>query len=253
MSPLGGGAQHEAPLFYFLGQIPPRRWRSGALLSISWHNMCMGDSRCAFSDGCDSDAYSRGLCKYHYGVAYRNGTLNQYPRRSERAGVNDWHRLTNVDPSELLADCSICGPAAEIRLRPPRPSEKRSAECMTMVREHKKRWGKGRKRDRSNWKKKKYVYPLEQRRKWASSSPEQRRESRLKATYGITLDDFERMREAQGGRCAICGTSPDRLVVDHCHESGKVRGLLCAHCNISLGFMRDDPSAARKASEYLSG
>lgn len=66
----------------------------------------------------------------------------------------------------------------------------------------------------------------------------------LKSRYGITQDDYDAMLVAQGGRCAICGSTEskartERFVVDHCHETGKVRGLLCLPCNFRLGHVDD--------------
>lgn len=59
----------------------------------------------------------------------------------------------------------------------------------------------------------------------------------LKKLYGITPERYSKMLQEQGGKCAICGGLPiqKRLAVDHDHETGKVRGLLCACCNMSLG------------------
>ena len=79
-----------------------------------------------------------------------------------------------------------------------------------------------------------------------------RREERLKQVYGLSLQDYEAMVAQQGGVCRICKTKPVRpLFVDHCHASGRVRGLLCHPCNAALGFMRDDPVIAAAATEYL--
>lgn len=74
--------------------------------------------------------------------------------------------------------------------------------------------------------------------------------------YGITLQDYEDMLRAQGGVCAICGgveSNPkfNRLSVDHCHDTGAVRGLLCNRCNRALGLLNDDAILLRKAISYL--
>jgi hypothetical protein len=77
----------------------------------------------------------------------------------------------------------------------------------------------------------------------------------LKAAYGITLDDYERMLGAQGGRCAICGTDEPggkgRFHVDHCHNSSRIRELLCTRCNTGLGQFLDDRSRLAAAISYL--
>jgi hypothetical protein len=72
----------------------------------------------------------------------------------------------------------------------------------------------------------------------------------LKRRYGIGADDFDRMVAAQGGVCAICGR-PDPEHVDHDHETGEVRGILCFNCNGGLGQFRDDVDALRAAAAYL--
>lgn len=72
--------------------------------------------------------------------------------------------------------------------------------------------------------------------------------------YGITDGDYETMLLAQGFRCAICFHPPPdgrRLAIDHCHETGKVRGLLCTSCNLGLGRFHDDRARLMAALEYL--
>ena len=67
------------------------------------------------------------------------------------------------------------------------------------------------------------------------------------------------MLTAQSGGCAICGRKPEQqkryqtLHVDHCHETGKVRGLLCDQHNLLLGQFNDDPKLLRRAADYLDG
>lgn len=76
--------------------------------------------------------------------------------------------------------------------------------------------------------------------------------SHIKSTYGLTLDQYDRMLDNQNGVCAICG-QPEimrRLAVDHDHETGKVRGLLCTQCNFKLGILEDEDFVSR-ATEYL--
>jgi len=67
------------------------------------------------------------------------------------------------------------------------------------------------------------------------------RNSHYKSRYGITLDDYEVMLVRQNGVCAICGSDKagkkgQHFAVDHCHATGRIRGLLCARCNIAAGF-----------------
>ena len=78
----------------------------------------------------------------------------------------------------------------------------------------------------------------------------------LEKTYGITLNEYQNLRTFQENKCAICGcevmdVTGRELAVDHCHKSGKVRGLLCSNCNLGLGSFKDDPELLTKAIEYL--
>ena len=77
------------------------------------------------------------------------------------------------------------------------------------------------------------------------------RSSELKRKYGITQADYLQMYESQKGACAICKRPYDLLQVDHCHDTGKVRGLLCVPCNTALGKFRDDPVILQSAISYL--
>ena len=79
---------------------------------------------------------------------------------------------------------------------------------------------------------------------------------KLKARYGITVEEYNVMLKNQEFRCAICGIHdddlPDSLCVDHDHTTGEVRGLLCKPCNLALGSMRDNPLLLQKAAAYLT-
>ena len=77
--------------------------------------------------------------------------------------------------------------------------------------------------------------------------------SHLKATYGITIDDYDAILKAQGGTCDICngGTSKRHFAVDHNHKNGQVRGLLCARCNSGLAKFMDDITRLRRAVRYM--
>lgn len=83
-----------------------------------------------------------------------------------------------------------------------------------------------------------------------------RRHLALEKDYGLTIGDYNTLLEAQDGRCKICGTTKpgghgNRFAVDHAHETGEVRGLLCQQCNCALGHFKDNPDLLRKAAEYL--
>lgn len=92
--------------------------------------------------------------------------------------------------------------------------------------------------------------------------PTARRQSHMKSRFGLTLEQYEAMVQAQHNLCAICGqperqkrnsgaSKPLGLAVDHDHQTGRVRGLLCRACNRALGGFYDDPVALRAAADYL--
>lgn len=69
--------------------------------------------------------------------------------------------------------------------------------------------------------------------------------------YRIEPEDYEQMLSSQGGLCAICRTEPPKPVVDHCHSSGDVRGVLCSNCNTGIGLLKHSPDRLWAAIEYL--
>ena len=77
----------------------------------------------------------------------------------------------------------------------------------------------------------------------------------LNREYGITLEQYFLILNAQDGKCAICSTercsSGRRLAVDHCHSTKKIRGLLCKKCNTALGLLQDNEELITKAAKYL--
>ncbi|GII89623.1 hypothetical protein Ssi03_76130 [Sphaerisporangium siamense] len=96
---------------------------------------------------------------------------------------------------------------------------------------------------------------------WRAANPERqaaiRRRSRLRRMYGISIEDYGAMLADQGGKCAGCGgtSSGDRrydvFAVDHDHQTGEIRGLLCAACNLALGLLNDSPERLMALVAYL--
>jgi len=82
----------------------------------------------------------------------------------------------------------------------------------------------------------------------------------IQRTYGITAEDYYSMLVDQNGKCAVCESeevnssrvSSGKLFIDHCHDTGKVRGLLCSKCNHAIGLLNDDPELLHKAIAYLN-
>jgi hypothetical protein len=88
-------------------------------------------------------------------------------------------------------------------------------------------------------------------------NPERFRDIHLRSKYGISADDYDELLSAQGGCCAICGATESSkgkaMAVDHCHDTGRVRGILCGKCNSAIGLLGDDPNLLARGAEYLRG
>lgn len=113
------------------------------------------------------------------------------------------HRVSNVDESSRLGDCSHCG-----RVR---------------VYRHGARWS-------------------------CSTADRERQRDKKSRHHGLTQSEAQAMKRS--AKCEICGSIED-LKIDHDHASGAIRGVLCHHCNVAIGHMRDSPERLRAAADYL--
>lgn len=90
---------------------------------------------------------------------------------------------------------------------------------------------------------------------WRNKFPERVKNNHLKSRYGITLEEYNNKFIEQNESCAICKIHQDDikicLSVDHCHKTGKIRGLLCSSCNILLGKAKDDIFILKESISYL--
>ena len=149
------------------------------------------------------------------------------------------HRLSAIDESSRTATCAACGPV-EIanggkykgRITWKCKTKKRETETSAQRKEYMKAYGK------------EYYLRTEgaaQHKTWIKQ-------------YGLTPDAYQELLDSQGGVCAICeqpcGTG-QRLSVDHCHQDGHVRGLLCRNCNRALGLLQESPAIILRAASYL--
>ena len=93
---------------------------------------------------------------------------------------------------------------------------------------------------------------LDRQKQLYDAHPGRRRKYALKEYYGMTLAQFDAIRDAQGGVCAVCQEPFIKIPhVDHCHATGTVRGLLCIGCNTGLGQFKDDPERMEAAASYI--
>jgi hypothetical protein len=91
-------------------------------------------------------------------------------------------------------------------------------------------------------------------KKWNAEHPDYQKKYHFKSKYGITLEDRSVLLKLQQNKCAICKIKieqTDKYHVDHCHITNKVRGILCANCNILLGHAKDSTTTLKSALQYL--
>ena len=95
----------------------------------------------------------------------------------------------------------------------------------------------------------------ERQKKWRLKNPKKHKSQVLKMEYGITLENYIKLLELQGGGCGICKKLPDSeepyLAVDHNHATQKVRGILCRNCNLGVGYFKDNIELLTSAAIYL--
>ena len=145
-------------------------------------------------------------------------------------------------------------------------NKKRSAEKnKEKIRQYQAEWKKNNREKRLEYAKKYYrevgkEKPLtdEQKQKIKARRTPYMRERHLVEKYGIDEAGYQQLLKSQKGLCAICGTNDphgkkhNRFHVDHCHETGMVRGLLCSRCNMGLGSFLDSIEIMNKAIEYIA-
>lgn len=166
--------------------------------------------------------------------------------------------LAGVLHSEAMTEkpCSKCGkvkPLIEFH-RHRSTGDNHSAQCKQCTRERNAKWklenpDKVKEMGRVYFRREKKRI-MAQRVKRHDESPRSRNESHIRRTYGLTLEEYDAMHERQDNRCLVC-KEKTKLHVDHCHSSGKVRGLLCFFCNAGIGMFKDDPRLMKAAIRYL--
>lgn len=93
-------------------------------------------------------------------------------------------------------------------------------------------------------------------KEWKNNNPDKVTNKRYKSRYGITLTEYKLKLKEQNNKCLICNidekdSRSNKLVVDHDHKTGEVRGLLCHNCNCGLGHFKDSTQFMENAIEYL--
>nr|BDD47441.1 hypothetical protein 18 [Pelagibacteraceae bacterium] len=96
---------------------------------------------------------------------------------------------------------------------------------------------------------------IERSRKRYHSNPDEINDRRAAKTYNTTVEHIKQMREEAGGICQCCGKPGEghykRLVIDHCHSTGKIRGLICQKCNTVLGLVKDRIEVLQNLQNFI--
>lgn len=104
------------------------------------------------------------------------------------------------------------------------------------------------------WHRDRPEYIRKKNAEWRAKNPTYSRDWQRKRNYGLSPADVDRIRDLQNGKCLCCNIdlAISKECVDHCHETGKVRGLLCNRCNVVIGMMNEDVNSINRMAAYIS-
>jgi hypothetical protein len=219
--------------------------------------------------GCGKPQVARGLCETHYKRLKRHGTTSDEVGKKTIDGVllskhplyEAWRSITKSDGGRLICpewkDFATFVKAAGVK--PDGAYALKRIDTNGLFEPGNVRWAirvanEGKLRDNAD-----------KMRDWSAkkreANPDYYRDYDLRKKYRITIVDYNKMLSEQNGVCAICGNPETRvdkrlnrvsnLAVDHCHETGKIRGLLCHACNAMLGQSGDSADRLRLGAAYL--
>lgn len=230
----------------FAAEIIERDWLLGApQRAVPTVALCV-------CHGCRGIVVAKNLCEKHYRRMKRHGSVDS--TRAADWGQREQHALYKFWCGFRRNYGSDCGNWHDdfwcfVKDVGERPSEKHYLVRL----DPSKPYGTG----NAAWS----LAKNENRRARGSVDPFYESKKGLGRQHGITLEQYERLFDAQNGLCAICQrpevrvdmktNRPYRLAVDHCHNGNVIRGLLCSPCNLSLGALDDSPALLRRAAEYL--
>lgn len=231
-------------------------------------------------EGCKDPAGARGLCKKHYKRWQRHGDVEYNSRPKVVAGENNnkhplyktWRSITRRDGEfgvetrwrsfqNFIDDIKEIPTEAEIfkKKNPQLPFGPKNyfwSSSRKSLKSQLRRSIPGPMPKAEYLEKQEHLQLKGRKLNGVSSKSFRRRERNLAKKYGITIEKYHEMLNSQGGVCKICGKPEERfqgsLAVDHCHSTGKIRGLLCGKCNTMLGQADDSVEILQAAIDYLN-
>lgn len=202
---------------------------------------------------CYNPVVAKGLCGTHYKRFQRHGDVNQtrpndWGKREKHPLMESWRWIKKyrgtkeIEPTwtdfwKFVEDVGD------------RPTDRHNLKRRDS--------SKGYTKENLFWKESvaSTVIAKEYAREWRKANPDKAKNANLKSVHGITLKYYLKLRDSQNNSCAICKKHEDEeplaMAVDHCHTTGKIRGLLCANCNRALGLFKDNRDFLKSAITYL--
>lgn len=158
---------------------------------------------------------------------------------------------------KLCKECRQLKPVSEFYANPG-GKDGRRPECKACTSARRQLWYEANKereiaRVRA-WQRANPVRYADSQRRYREAGRRNHRAEHLRRKF-LTLDEYERMLEQQGGGCAICGDPPNEKIslhIDHDHGTGEIRGLLCVRCNNAIALLRESPDIMRRAIRYVT-
>lgn len=240
------------------GSCYQRKWKKG-YLEYDVHT----PKKCSIQ-GCEKHVLARGWCDSHYERWKRYGNPTHEPVKGR--GNREKHSLYPSWHWAKRHKAGVCEEWKEFWSFVEGVGDKPSPQHVLTRIDRERPLGPS----NFEWRKKRILMEgdteNEKRADYARKSrllfPDKERDRNLRKQYGITLSTYERLLEFQKGRCAICAKKETvsigggqrrkrKLAVDHCHETGRVRGLLCTNCNKGIGHFKDSTELLENAIRYL--
>ena len=191
-------------------------------------------------EACQRPTEVRGYCKNHYVVALHRGDIKKV--RADRPPPRDGQ--------VWCTSCSQYLPESEIRWDAVRNRWDGSCRsCKTLA--YKRHLDAPLREAKAAERRANHAAYM---RKWAAKNRDVQRIKVTLRTWGLTEAQYRALFDAQDHKCAVCGAEARTgkvLAIDHCHDSGRIRGLLCQDCNLGMGQFADDPNLLEAAVRYL--